>query len=689
MQTAKINVSPAFKKRATNAVFSILLFIGVYLVLIILAILLAVVCTVIGISVLTTKLSFLTIVLGLGLISLGGLVLIFLVKFIFTKNSSDYSSLTQITRNEEPALYEFIDDIVAKVDTDSPKKIFLSPDVNASVFYDSSFWSMFFPVKKNLMIGMGLVNSVTVNEFRAVLAHEFGHFSQKSMKVGSYVYNVNRVIYNMLFENDSYTKLASSISAISSYLWLFVLIAMKINQGIQYILRQVYTVVNKSYMALSREMEFHADEVAASVAGSKALANSLLRFDIADNSYNQVINFYNNKIKESVKTENLYPQQKFVMDFIATDAELEFENGLPLVTNDFTHRFNRSKLVITNQWASHPATEDRVEALEKLNVPLPENDVRPAQVLFSDVEKTQQVITEKIFSNVEYAGDVKLENTEMFAADYRDEFSKNSFNKIFNGYYDTRNPVEISLDTLNLTANAVPVEQYYSNEILEQLYRHNSLQYDINVLKDIVNNQYKIKTFDYDGEKYKATEASNLLPRLEEELGALKKSLENNDRNIAACFIQLAKRNNEYAYFKNKYNNFFKIDADYDKKLQPFVNVSNSAAFFYETTPVDVIKTKLFTLKDDENVLKNEIRAMLEYPFFNKHITAEMREVFEKYVTTDQQYFIIDSYNDSELTQLFTALNYYHELLSLTYFNTKKELLDLMAELAGNKDNAV
>jgi len=38
---------------------------------------------------------------------------------------------------------------------------------------------MFLPVKKNLQIGMALVNSVTVTEFKAILAHEFGHFSQK------------------------------------------------------------------------------------------------------------------------------------------------------------------------------------------------------------------------------------------------------------------------------------------------------------------------------------------------------------------------------------------------------------------------------------------------------------------------------------------------------------------------------
>jgi Zn-dependent protease with chaperone function len=59
---------------------------------------------------------------------------------------------------------------------------------------------MFLPIKKNLQIGIGLMNSLTQDELKAVLAHEFGHFSQKSMKIGSYVYYANQVIHNLYFK---------------------------------------------------------------------------------------------------------------------------------------------------------------------------------------------------------------------------------------------------------------------------------------------------------------------------------------------------------------------------------------------------------------------------------------------------------------------------------------------------------
>ena len=37
---------------------------------------------------------------------------------------------------------------------------------------------MFLPVKKNLTMGLGLINSTTVSELKSILAHEFGHFSK-------------------------------------------------------------------------------------------------------------------------------------------------------------------------------------------------------------------------------------------------------------------------------------------------------------------------------------------------------------------------------------------------------------------------------------------------------------------------------------------------------------------------------
>ncbi len=364
----EIQLSEGFKVQAKKAVFAIVLFAFTYFLMIGLALGLTALCVLGGVMLVVTFPHIITIILGIGLASSGVLVLIFLLKFIFSSKKVDRSHFTEIKKKDEPKLFSLIEQIVLEVGTDFPKKVYLSSDVNALVFYDSSFWSMFFPIKKNLNIGMGLINTVTEEELTAILAHEFGHFSQKTMKVGSYVYNVNHVIHNMLVDNDSYESIVRGWAEISGYFYIFVKLAIKIVQGIQWVLRKMYEIVNLRYLSLSREMEFHADEIASHVAGYVPLKNSLLRLDLASTALNTVISHYEGKIPNSIASKNLFLEQKFVMDLLATESDLKFENGLPKVEVEDLNKYNKSKLVIKDQWASHPSVEDRVEVLERNNI---------------------------------------------------------------------------------------------------------------------------------------------------------------------------------------------------------------------------------------------------------------------------------------------------------------------------------
>ena len=113
---------------------------------------------------------------------------IFMWKALFFVRSGSDNITLEITENDQPELFEFIYQLADETKAPRPHKVFLSPVVNAYVSYDLSILNFIFPTKKNLTIGLGLVNVLNCSEFRAVLAHEFGHFSQKSMAVGRWVY---------------------------------------------------------------------------------------------------------------------------------------------------------------------------------------------------------------------------------------------------------------------------------------------------------------------------------------------------------------------------------------------------------------------------------------------------------------------------------------------------------------------
>lgn len=95
-----------------------------------------------------------------------------------------------------------------------------------------------FTCKKNLQIGLGLINTVSQTELKAILAHEFGHFSQKSMKIGSYVYNVNHIIYNTIYEDTSYNNFIQKFASFSNVTYLAASIVIKFINGIQWILKK-------------------------------------------------------------------------------------------------------------------------------------------------------------------------------------------------------------------------------------------------------------------------------------------------------------------------------------------------------------------------------------------------------------------------------------------------------------------
>ena len=114
----------------------------------------------------------------------------------------DEDDYLEITEREQPELYAFIRRLCSEVRAPFPHRIFISPEVNAAVFYDTTLLNLIFPVRKNLLIGLGLVNVLNVNEFKAVLAHEFGHFSQSTMALGNYVVVANRVIGDLVAGRD-------------------------------------------------------------------------------------------------------------------------------------------------------------------------------------------------------------------------------------------------------------------------------------------------------------------------------------------------------------------------------------------------------------------------------------------------------------------------------------------------------
>lgn len=661
---------------------AILFFILTYLVLFALAIGLTILAPYTIILLIgSIGLNYFTGALVLGSFAMGLLVLYFLIKFLFKKHTTDLSHLTEITREDHPELFSFIGEIVREAGTNFPKKIYLSNDVNAAVFYDSSFWSMFFPVRKNLQIGVGLINTVTRLELKAILAHEFGHFSQRSMKLGSYVYNTNQVIYNMLYDNQSYQQVLQTWANISNVLYFFVIMAVKIVQVIQAVLKENYKLLNISYMGLSREMEFHADAVAAQVAGSQPLVTSLMRMELADTSFQSVIDYYNQRMNKSVITKNIYSQQSLVLGILAETGGLPLQHGLPHITEEVAGKYRKSKIVIKDQWASHPSTIDRVDALNRLNIHREDEDGTPANSLLKDVQALQERLTANIFKSVPLPENIIMETDERFAANYREAEHAGSFPAIFNGYFDQWNPIVHKEVDLNNHMGALTFDSLFSEEQCEIVYTLRTNEGDKQVLSQLAAEGHEIKTFDYDGTRYKASEAAQLVEQVEAEEQLLKEKATSNDKCIYQYFRQLAADKGELEKFNDLYAIYAEADEKYAERIGYYNALGESIGFMHEDTSYDEIKTKLKFVATAENKIKAEIRKMMDYPPYRQAFTEDVRENFNNYLSQDWEYFRLNNYVEASLTMLRTIMQTYPIVVGRSYFFTKKALLDNMASL--------
>lgn len=216
----------------------------------------------------------------------------------------------------------------------------------------------------------------------------------------------------------------------------------------------------------------------------------------------------------------------------------------------------------------------------------------------------------------------------------------------------------------------------FSKERIDMVYDLIALENDKNILTNIVNKDYDIKSFDYEGKKYKSNEAGNLIPKIETDQNRFRQSIRENDLRIYKFFYNEALINGNANILKEKYINFFKHDSEYDKNAELYNNISKATGFISVVTPFEQIRKNLEALLPFEQELKAEIKKLMEDEILKDEISQQTIEIFEKYLSEEWRYFNGAVYIDENLKILFTATNYYYNLLSRKYFLTKKELLN-------------
>ncbi|NAS31965.1 M48 family metalloprotease [Flavobacteriaceae bacterium R38] len=473
-----------------------------------------------------THVNKLTIILKIGAVGMSVMFSLFMIKFLFKKQQNKNDFNIEIKKEEHPKLFDFINKLSRETNAPLPKKVFVNHEINASVFYNNTILSLFLPTKKNLLIGLGLVNGLNLSEFKAVLAHEFGHFSQSSMRLGSYVYMANQIIYGMVYDRDYWDQMYDSWRNSDIRLAIFAWLLMPIVWGTRQLMILIYKGINILQSSLSRQMEYHADLVAVSVTGSDAIINGLYKLDATTQAMNFAMEHVNSATHNKIYTSNLFYHQDMAFKYLK-DHNPEFEANL--LENIKSNRVfvKDDDYNIPSMYASHPSGYKR-ENNAKQNYLTGEINEGSPWILFNDPEKLCEKVTQNLIKvSLNLKEGIEFTDAKKVQEFIQSEISETQFNPIYLGSYDTRfitdfdakNPEGIIKEvSITKEDSSTAIKNLYETVLKEIVASEKKVSEELQMVVDILGNVKKDKVFNFRGKEVKRKDAQSVYEELIKEL---------------------------------------------------------------------------------------------------------------------------------------------------------------------------
>lgn len=223
-----------------------------------------------------------------------------------------------LTEAEAPELWRMVRNVAETIKTRPVNEIRITHGADLAVYERGSFRAkMSDNAERILIIGTAVLNGFDQNAFRAVLAHEYGHFSNRDTAGGDIAFRVNTDIL----------RTADSMAAGGT--------ATVYNLGFQF-LRLFHFLFRRITHGASRLQEVLADRVAAYYFGAQAFKDGLnhvirreLEFThVADKEINAALgtnralqNLYEMSVQEDAAVQAIEDELRSAVDRPTTDDD--------------------------------------------------------------------------------------------------------------------------------------------------------------------------------------------------------------------------------------------------------------------------------------------------------------------------------------------------------------------------------
>ena len=436
-------------------------------------------------------------------------------------------------------------------------------------------------------------------------------------------------------------------------------------------------------MQLSREMEFHADTIAAYASGANNVVSSLRRIEIAEQCYNQTFSIINANLAENKRPANIYELHRLLLKQYAADHQLHTdEEGLPVIDKKVTV-LNNSQITLDHQWSSHPLTEDREENVTRLNL----NSAvihEAAWTLFKNVDKLQKRFTEELYDVVDKKEKLTIVDISIIDEKLEKEKANSSYDKRYKGFYNGR---LLSTFSIEETIAAGDDALYSFNELftdencnLSELI--NTLNADIVKLDTLIEDKDdNIRSFDFRGVKHYPGDAADVKQQLEAELKEKESRLQKLDEDVFRMFYKAAASNELKKELVDRYEKVLKYQSDSITDFDNYNMMMNAIKPLYTNMSYSNIYATVNRIYEIEKDIKPRIAAKISEPATKPFIDEAQQEILNKYLDNNWIYFLEPKYDNNALSVLNSALDAFLNVLVQRNFQFKKDLFEFQLTL--------
>ncbi len=319
------------------------------------------------------------IIIALAVVPLGTLVAVITGIYRLFFPPSPIPNGLIIQPGEDSKLWSLVNDISLHLQTPSISSIVISPNSGIGVYSAGNlFSSVFGKGQRTLEIGLPSLYGLTVDEFKAILAHEYGHFTNKDTQWGSFTHVLSVSLMSTYksvpgphqFQdngknNNSAYAVIVSLNPAYWILRLFINLFFRVTNG------------------FSRIQEVMADTRAMILYGGKSFSSGLLKVSTNDLIFNDVI------LKKQIP--DLLSQNKVINNF-STMMKIIYgtlsEKDLKVTHDELTKDRSFGSI-----FDSHPPLQIRLDYSQRFNNNA-QTGIMSVSSLFDDWEDINRKITD-------------------------------------------------------------------------------------------------------------------------------------------------------------------------------------------------------------------------------------------------------------------------------------------------------